>query len=483
MRRLLLLLLKVAISILLLYASLRSVNLAALGERLSHLNVGWLAAALLLQAVQVALQAMRWRTIALECGASLTPREAVRINFIAAFFNQVLPSTIGGDAARMWLLARNGGGWASAAYSVLIDRVAGILALAVIVIVCLPWTLALVQDPIARAVLLLIGAGAIGGAFVFIMIGVLKLPLLERFAPTRHLVQVSRTARRLTQSRQSASTVGASSFAIHLLTIASIWCIAQSVSASASFTLLLFMIPPVILIATIPISIAGWGVREGSMIVAFTYAGLAAGDGLIVSVLFGLTAFAIGTIGGILWISSDMRMSSKRPAAFLDRDGVLIVDHGYVHAIERLEWIAGAPQAVKLLNDAGYRVIIVTNQSGVARGLYDEASVKTIHAHMQTALAAQGAHIDAFYYCPHHPEGSVMELAVSCLCRKPGTGMLEQAAREWPTDLAASFLIGDKESDMGAAAAFKIRGVKFDAATERLEDVVRRQISGRGSNA
>ena len=233
-----------------------------------------------------------------------------------------------------------------------------------------------------------------------------------------------------------------------MLTIASIWCLAQSVSASASFALLLFMIPPVILISTIPVSIAGWGVREGSMIVAFTYAGLAAGDGLIVSVLFGLTAFAIGTIGGILWITGDMRMPSKRPAAFLDRDGVLNVDHGYVHAAEQLEWIAGAPQAVKLLNDAGYRVIVVTNQSGVARGFYDEAAVKAFHAHMQAELAAQGARIDAFYYCPHHPDGTVKELAVHCDCRKPGTGMLEQAAREWPIDIDASFLIGDKETDM-----------------------------------
>jgi D-glycero-D-manno-heptose 1,7-bisphosphate phosphatase len=212
------------------------------------------------------------------------------------------------------------------------------------------------------------------------------------------------------------------------------------------------------------------------MIVAFTFAGLAAGDGLIVSVLYGLTAFAIGAIGGIVWIISNAKASALRPAAFLDRDGVLNVDHGYVHAVERLEWIAGAPQAVKLLNDAGYRVIVVTNQSGVARGYYDEAAVETFHAHMQDELAAQGARIDVIYYCPHHPDGAVPALAIKCDCRKPGTGMLEQAAREWPIDRGASFLIGDKDIDMEAAAAFNIRGVKFDAATDRLDDVVRREI-------
>lgn len=168
-----------------------------------------------------------------------------------------------------------------------------------------------------------------------------------------------------------------------------------------------------------------------------------------------------------------------RPAAFLDRDGVLNVDHGYVYKPEQLEWVAGAPRAVRLLNEAGYLVCVVTNQSGVARGYYDEAAVKTFHAHMQSRLADAGAHIDAFYYCPHHPDGAVEALALRCRCRKPGTGMFEQAARDWPIDIAGSFMIGDKDDDMTAAAAFNIRGVKFDAATDRLDDVVGRLIGAR----
>lgn len=167
----------------------------------------------------------------------------------------------------------------------------------------------------------------------------------------------------------------------------------------------------------------------------------------------------------------------KRPAAFFDRDGVLNVDHGYVHEIDQLEWVSGAPQVVHLLNKAGYFVIIATNQSGVARGYYDETAVKDFHAYMQRELGAHGAHIDAFYYCPHHPDGTVQALATRCLCRKPGTGMLEQAAREWPIDLARSFMIGDKDDDMAAAAAFGIRGIKFDPTTSLLIDVVRRQIA------
>jgi D-glycero-D-manno-heptose 1,7-bisphosphate phosphatase len=169
----------------------------------------------------------------------------------------------------------------------------------------------------------------------------------------------------------------------------------------------------------------------------------------------------------------------RRPAAFLDRDGVLNVDRGYTHKPEQLEWIDGAPEAVRLLNEAGYYVLVITNQSGIARGFYDEAAVKSLHLHMQDGLAARGAHVDAFYYCPHHPEGTVKSFAIRCRCRKPKPGMLEQAAREWPIDLGSSFLIGDKDDDIAAAAAFNIRGINFDSRKDSLLDLVRREIATR----
>jgi D-glycero-D-manno-heptose 1,7-bisphosphate phosphatase len=167
----------------------------------------------------------------------------------------------------------------------------------------------------------------------------------------------------------------------------------------------------------------------------------------------------------------------KRPAAFLDRDGVLNVDHGYTHKPDQLEWISGAPDAVRMLNNAGYIVIVITNQSGVARGYYNEPAIHKFHTHMQDALRAQGAHIDAFYYCPHHPEGTVKEFAIRCHCRKPQTGMLEQAAREWQIDLGRSFLIGDKDDDMAAAATFNIRGIKFDSKVNLLMDLVLQELA------
>ena len=176
------------------------------------------------------------------------------------------------------------------------------------------------------------------------------------------------------------------------------------------------------------------------------------------------------------------RARRRLPAAFLDRDGVLNADLGYAHRTDQLEWIPGAQEAVRLLNEAGYYVFVISNQSGVARGYFDESSVKSFHAQMQADLSAHGAHIDAFYYCPHHPEGTIKSLAVQCRCRKPGPGMLEQAAVEWPIDTKTSFLIGDKDEDVAAATAFNIRGIKFDSRIHSLSDVVRRELAARANS-
>jgi D-glycero-D-manno-heptose 1,7-bisphosphate phosphatase len=170
-------------------------------------------------------------------------------------------------------------------------------------------------------------------------------------------------------------------------------------------------------------------------------------------------------------------LKRARAAAFLDRDGVLNVDHGYTYRPDDLELIPTAAAAVRLLNDAGYDVIVVSNQSGVARGFFDEAAVERFNEHLQATLSAQGARLDAIYYCPHHPEGKVKALSIACDCRKPKPGLLEQAARERPIDRARSFLIGDKDDDIAAARAFGIRGVKFDAKAGTLEDLVRTTLA------
>ncbi|HVA12778.1 MAG TPA: D-glycero-beta-D-manno-heptose 1,7-bisphosphate 7-phosphatase [Stellaceae bacterium] len=151
----------------------------------------------------------------------------------------------------------------------------------------------------------------------------------------------------------------------------------------------------------------------------------------------------------------------RRPAAFLDRDGVLNRDHGYVHKSEDFEWLPGAREAVKRLNDAGYLAIVVSNQAGIARGLYATEDVEKLHRWINGELAKTGAHMDAFYYCPHHPTEGIGKYRRVCDCRKPAPGMLLHAIREWPIESPASFMIGDKDIDMQAAAAAGIRGIHF----------------------
>lgn len=146
-----------------------------------------------------------------------------------------------------------------------------------------------------------------------------------------------------------------------------------------------------------------------------------------------------------------------RPAAFLDRDGVLNEDTGYVWRIEDFRWMPGAVQACRNLQDAGYALVVVTNQSGVARGMYTLADVDRLHAHMAQALAVAGVTMTAFYACPHHPEGTVPAYRSACTCRKPQPGMLLQALRDHGLDAARSVMFGDREGDLEAARRAGVR--------------------------
>ena len=148
-------------------------------------------------------------------------------------------------------------------------------------------------------------------------------------------------------------------------------------------------------------------------------------------------------------------------AIFFDRDGTLNVDVDYLHDPADFVWIEGAVDAVRWANAHGWLVIVVTNQSGVARGYYDEESVCRLHDWMNTELGRHGAHIDAFYYCPHHAEGSVPAYAKVCDCRKPAPGMLLRAIAEHDIDPAASFLFGDSARDITAAERAGVRGVRY----------------------
>jgi D-glycero-D-manno-heptose 1,7-bisphosphate phosphatase len=144
---------------------------------------------------------------------------------------------------------------------------------------------------------------------------------------------------------------------------------------------------------------------------------------------------------------------TARPAVFLDRDGTINEEREYLHRIEDFAFISGVPESIRRLKDTGFLVIVVTNQSGVARGYYDEEVVVALHDHIQQLLAEYGTRIDAFYHCPHHPTEGAGDYRIDCDCRKGSPGMLLQAASEHDIDLARSFMIGDKLADIEAGNA------------------------------
>ena len=156
-------------------------------------------------------------------------------------------------------------------------------------------------------------------------------------------------------------------------------------------------------------------------------------------------------------------------AIFFDRDGVLNEEVGYLHEIEKFSWIDGAKQAIKFCNEKNFLVIVVTNQSGIARGFYTENDVKILHDFMQNDLKNFDAHIDAFYFCPHVSEDA-------CDCRKPKPGMIFRAAKDFDIDLKKSFLVGDSQRDIvagknaGLAGEFLFQGKNLFDVVQKLLD-------------
>jgi uncharacterized membrane protein YbhN (UPF0104 family) len=317
MRNVLFFVLKASVSCALLYFAFAHVNFDLIGRQLDHLKYSWLVASVLILLGQVAVGALRWQIIVEKCEDPAAPpfaiSSALRFTFIAAFFNQTLPSTVGGDAVRIWLLGRHQGGWKNATYSVLIDRVVGVMVLATLVILCLPWSFALINNFTGRVALLIVGFGSVGAGLAFFALGFLHWRWLDRVWLTRQLVAAAATTRRVFGSTASSLLIVAYSLLNQLMTVTAAWFLAMSVAAPLDWSQALLLVLPVMLIASIPLSIAGWGTRETAMVLAFGYAGLPAGDGLIISVLLGLATFATGLIGGGVWLLDRGRRRSQAP--------------------------------------------------------------------------------------------------------------------------------------------------------------------------
>ncbi|MBK5073243.1 D-glycero-beta-D-manno-heptose 1,7-bisphosphate 7-phosphatase [Budviciaceae bacterium CWB-B4] len=144
-------------------------------------------------------------------------------------------------------------------------------------------------------------------------------------------------------------------------------------------------------------------------------------------------------------------MANSIPAVFLDRDGTINIDHGYVHEIDQFQFIDGVIEACAELKKMGFALVLVTNQSGIARGKFTEDQFMILTEWMDWSLADRDVDLDGIYYCPHHPEGTISEFTQTCDCRKPQPGMLLSAQKELNIDMAASYMVGDKPEDMQAA--------------------------------
>ena len=158
-------------------------------------------------------------------------------------------------------------------------------------------------------------------------------------------------------------------------------------------------------------------------------------------------------------MNPQLAISAGNRAVFLDRDGTICEEVGYLDSVERMHLIAGAAGAIKLLNERGLKAVVVTNQSGVARGFFSESRLRELHGELEKQLEREGAHLDGIYYCPHHPsEGSGPYLR-ACECRKPASGLLLQAAADLDLDLKASYVIGDHYSDVECARRVGAKGI------------------------
>lgn len=164
---------------------------------------------------------------------------------------------------------------------------------------------------------------------------------------------------------------------------------------------------------------------------------------------------------GLRTADRELRTADRglRPAVFLDRDGTMIHEAGYLSRLQDVRWFPGTMDAIRLLNRAGYLVCVVTNQGGIGLGLFDEAFVHAVHASLDAELAASGATVDGWYFCPHHPHAVVESLKTPCACRKPGRAMIDAACRDHNIDLARSWVIGDRDVDVRMAHTVGARGV------------------------
>ncbi len=300
------LLLKGAVSAILIWLLLRNTNTDAVVDQL--FDVGWRAFVLstaLLAALSLPAT-LRWQTVLRALGRGLAFLHGLRLVLVGLFFNQVLPSNVGGDAVRIWQVRRDGVDLRTAINSVVIDRLMALGVLFLIIAVSLPALFAIVPGPVARTAIVLLAGGGLVGYVLFAFLD--RLPdFFFRWRATKAIAALSTDFRTAISSPRYGAMALALSLFIQLVSALSVFVLAASLEYRVSLLDCVILMPPVILATAIPISIAGWGVREGAMVVAFGYAGLSPHDALALSVLFGAAMVCASLPGGLVWIASGGR--------------------------------------------------------------------------------------------------------------------------------------------------------------------------------
>ena len=294
--------LKSCISVSLIVWMVSYTDLGALGERAMQLRVEWLSAAVALFFLQALVATQRWVWVLRELDIEVSFGHALRMVFVGLFFNQTLPTTLGGDIFRVWELRRAQAPLGAATSSVVFDRMSALLAVLIIIASSLPALSAMVSEPLALASLLLMTLGALAAFLLGVHADVILHKALRWRLPPR-LVPALRSARHVLLNSALSTKILGSSLVIALMTGIATGLLAKSLGVNVDILTCCILLPPVILLTTLPISLAGWGVREAAMVIAFGYVNVAAADALVLSITFGFVVMLIGMPGGVLWLT------------------------------------------------------------------------------------------------------------------------------------------------------------------------------------
>ncbi len=304
---------KAAVSALLIWFLLDRIDVADVIDRARRLGVTDAALCLAILLVQVLVVTHRWALVGRSIDAPLHLRTAFRILLIGMFFNQTLPSSVGGDAVRVWLLTREKMSTGKAISLVLCDRVLGLVVLIALIFLMLPVMSGRISsDAATRTTLAAIGIIGAIGFVVFLLAGNPLIALLRHWKVTRPLAGLATDFRRLFLNTGTTAQLLLLSLVVHLLTVAAVILLAWGIDVDVGILECILIVPAVILVTTLPISIAGWGVRESAMVAGLGLIGVASSDALAVSVLFGLVQIIVALPGGLVWLA-DRPRSAKLP--------------------------------------------------------------------------------------------------------------------------------------------------------------------------